>query len=224
MEPFYSDDYVTLYNADSLEHPELWDAGDVLVTDPPYGMNFVSGKNKRDKFGLIHGDDSTDLRDRMLADWARGGACRPALVFGNWRNAKPDGVRQRLVWCKTDTPGMGDLKLPWGPADEEIYVMGKGWDVSKLDVKREGSVVPFGRPHGDETKYGHPTPKPVGLLMELIRRCPDGVVVDPFAGSGATLMACRKLGRRCIGVELEERYCKGAVKRLTEPEQLDLAL
>lgn len=100
--------------------------------------------------------------------------------------------------------------------------MGKGWDVSKLEVKREGSVVPFCRPHGDETKYGHPTPKPVGLLMELIRRCPDGVVVDPFAGSGATLMACRKLGRRCIGVELEERYCEGAVKRLTEPEQLSL--
>ena len=100
--------------------------------------------------------------------------------------------------------------------------MGKGWDVSKLEVKREGSVVPFCRPHGDETKYGHPTPKPVWLLMELIRRCPDGVVVDPFAGSGATLMACRKLGRRCIGVELEERYCEGAVKRLTDPEQLSL--
>lgn len=106
LEPFYSDDLVTLYHADSLEHPELWDRGDVLVTDPPYGMNFVSGKNKRDKFGLIHGDDSTDLRDRMLADWARGGladrlSCSGIGVIRNrmaFVSGWCGGRRIRLAW------------------------------------------------------------------------------------------------------------------------------
>ena len=119
---------------------------------------------------------------------------------------------------------MGNLKLPWGPSDEEIYVLGDGWDVSVLPLKRQGSVIPVGGAVGGvrNARFGHPTPKPVELMVSLIERCPPGVIVDPFAGSGATLMACRRLGRRCIGVELDERYCEGAVKRLTEPEQSPL--
>jgi site-specific DNA-methyltransferase (adenine-specific) len=61
---------------------------------------------------------------------------------------------------------------------------------------------------------GHPTPKPIPLMGNLIEKCPDGVIADPFAGSGATLIAARNLGRKTIGVELEEKYCEIIASRL----------
>ena len=69
MEPFYDDGCVTLFNADSLEHPELWAGGDVLVTDPPYGMRYLCGHNRSDRYGRINGDESTAVRDAALDVW-----------------------------------------------------------------------------------------------------------------------------------------------------------
>ncbi|WP_333792761.1 site-specific DNA-methyltransferase [Microbacterium ginsengisoli] len=115
---------------------------------------------------------------------------------------------------------MGDLRLPWGPAHEDIHVLGDGWDVAATGKKRTGSVIVTSRGRGgssgDENAFGHPTPKPVSLMEDLISSCPPGVIADPFAGSGATLIAARNLGRRAIGVELEERYCEAIVRRLSQ--------
>jgi len=214
MKPYYEDDLVTLYHGDCIEVTE-WVQADVLVTDPPYGMAFSSGWRKAESLGRIAGDQDSSLRDAALSVW---GPTKPALVFGRWSIAAPVGERQRLIWSKGATPGMGDLSIPWGPSHEDIHLLGQGWDVKATGHGRASSVITThsvrGGSSGAENATGHPTPKPVALMEALVERTPEGVIADPFAGSGATLLAARNLGRSVIGVELEERYCEMIAKRL----------
>jgi site-specific DNA-methyltransferase (adenine-specific) len=210
MRVYYEDEYVTLYQGDCMADPRPWLSADVLVTDPPYGMAYSSNSSKYNgPSAPIAGDNDPDLRDRALEMWGTG----PALVFGTWRVARPAATKQLIVWDKGDSPGMGDLSIPWGPSHEEIYVMGSGFR-----GKRGGSVIRSkGLGAADANRPNHPTPKPVGLMEVLIEKCPAGwVIADPFAGSGATLVAARNLGRRAIGFELEERYCEIIASRLAQ--------
>lgn len=200
MTPYYADESLTLYHGDCRE-VTAWLEADVLVTDPPYGMAYVSGWKSNE----IVGDRTLDARDAALAAWGD----RPALVFGTWRVERPAATRALLVWDKGEWPGMGDLKLPWGPSHEEVYVLGDGFVGT-----REGTVIRTNRIPA--ARVDHPTPKPVSLMERLIQKCPPGVVADPFAGSGATLLAARAQGRRAIGVELEERYCELIASRLAQ--------
>lgn len=207
--PYYQDDCVTLYHGDCLEQREWLDA-DVLVTDPPYGVAYTSGRvegRKRNATGISN-DRSPAIRSDALNLWDS----RPAIVFGSWRVPKPANVRQQLIWDKGDDPGTGDLTMPWGSTFEEIYVLGKGaaWVGS-----RSPSVLRANKPHWMH-RPDHPTPKPVGLMEQLIQKCPPGIIADPFAGSGATLLAARNLGRKVIGVELEEKYCEIIAKRFQQ--------
>lgn len=203
MKPYFSDGLVDLYLGDCREVREWLDA-DVLVTDPPYGVAYESGRVPSRTRMPIAGDTSTEIRDHALADW--GG--RPALVFGSWDQPRPAGTKHRLIWSKGDDPGMGDLNMPWGKSDEEIYLLGAGFV-----GKRGPNVLVFNKPSVNN-RPDHPTPKPVALMEALIAKCPPGVIADPFAGSGSTLVAAQRLGRRAIGVEVEERYCEIAARRL----------
>ena len=205
MSIYYQDDLVTLYHGDCLEHPEWWTDADVLVTDPPYGMAYRSGwvRDRTDR--AIAGDDTTGVRDAALHAWGN----RPALVFGTWRAERPRDARTLLIWDK-GLVGMGALDLPWGPSHEEIYVLGTGFV-----GKRGKSVLHIqGLSSNDPERFGHPTPKPVPLMETLIAHCPPGCIADPFAGSGSTLVAAKLLGRKAVGVELEEKYCEIAARRL----------
>lgn len=205
--PYYADDQVTLYLGDCREI-DAWLAADVMVTDPPYGMAYLSNRSKRGPSEAIAGDANGDLRDTVLQSW--GG--RPALVFGTWRVQRPASTRHVVVWDKGDNPGTGDLTLPWGNSFEELYVLGRGWT-----GKRGPNVLRFPTlSHQSASRPDHPTPKPVALMETLIMRCPDGVIADPFAGSGATLVAARNQGRRAVGVEVDERYCEGIARRLNQ--------
>lgn len=204
VKPYYEEDDITIYHADcNGVVPSVWHDADVMITDPPYGMKYDSGWKSRP----IRGDSDVSLRDAVLDIWAG----RPALVFGRWSCARPKGIRHLLIWNKGDWPGMGDLSLPWGPSTEEIYVIGDGWI-----GKRSGSILHYPyRPNGN-TEY-HPTEKPEGLMDRLIRATNSTVsVIDPFMGTGATISAAKRLNRRAIGIEIEERYCEIAAKRLSQ--------
>jgi DNA modification methylase len=210
-EPYYQDDLVTLFHGDCRE-VDAWLAADVLVTDPPYGLAYESNRNRdkrNQKLGRpIAGDQDVSLRDAVLGRWGD----RPALVFGRWDCPRPVRTRARLIWDKGNAPGMGDLSLPWGRSDEEIYVLGAGFV-----GKRSGSVLRAQMlMSGDRNRPDHPTPKPVGLMEGLLTKCPSGAVADPFAGSGSTLVAAKLQGRRAIGVEVKERYCEMAARRLAQ--------
>ena len=211
MSLYYQDEHVTLYHGDCLTEHREWLDADVLVTDPPYGMAYYSGRRKADD--AIAGDRSLTARDDVLDAWRYGNSDRPALSFGTWKQPRPDGVKQLIVWDKRGGAGFsGDLKMPWADITEEIYVMGKGWRGGRVPAIYSVPTIPAASPE----RHGHPTPKPVGLMSLLLEKCPNGVVADPFAGSGATLVAARDMGRKAIGVELEERYCEIIAKRLDQ--------
>jgi DNA modification methylase len=211
--PYYEDDSVTLYLGDCLEVSE-WLAGDVLVTDPPYGVawrGITTGVNKgydKHKDGIA-GDKTTRARDDVLALWKN----RPAIVFGSWKQPRPEHTEHRLIWHKKGQ-APGALNAAFMSQDEEIYIMGQGFRKSSPPLR---SVITTTEARSIEVaKIGHPTPKPVGLMEILIDRCPEGVIVDPFAGSGATLLAARNLGRKAVGVELEDKYCELIANRLSQ--------
>lgn len=211
MTPYYDDGQCAIYHGDCREI-DAWDiAGGFMITDPPYGMAHRSGKQGAFGDCSIVGDESTNLRDEVLAAWAP----RPALVFGRWSVMKPIGTKTTLTWDKGDLIGMGDLALPWGPSTEEIYVLGSGF-VGKRgrSVLRYQAIGPYQQARGERL---HPTQKPLGLLRDLVGKCaPLAPIVDPFMGSGTTLRAAKDLGRKSVGIEIDESYCEIAANRLAQ--------
>ncbi|MGB5758855.1 MAG: site-specific DNA-methyltransferase [Acidimicrobiales bacterium] len=204
-EPYYSDPWVTIYHGDCLDILPGLDA-DVMVTDPPYGMGHSAGGG-RPKRPII-GDESSNVRDEILSRWDG-----PALVFGRWNIPHPESAWLCLTWDKGDWPGTGDLNEPWGMSTEEIYVIGKGFVGRRTGtVLRHDRITRVAGPN--PAKWPHPTEKPLSLIADLVSKCPVGVVLDPFMGSGTTLRAAKNLGRRAIGIEIEERYCEIAAKRM----------
>ncbi len=211
---------MTLYHGDCLTEHREWLDADVLITDPPYGIAFEPRKTINGVATMRHeddikGDKDTAVRDEALAIW--GG--KPFAMFGAWR--KPLAAASvRVIWDKGDGVGVGNTNIPWRPSTEEIYIGGKWPKAVPLGTgggRRVGGIIRVPcAPSRLAEKVGHPTPKPLELMSELVARFPEGVVSDPFAGGGSTLVAVKSLGRKAVGVELEERYCEIIAKRLSQ--------
>ena len=221
MTLYYEDEHVTLYHGDSREI-DVWTHADVLVTDPPYGRDWQSGSgmtnaqgrgNGSKAHGGIANDKDTTARDKILEAW---GGDRVAAMFGDPLIAQPAGSVQALVYVKPLDAGIKGARAGFRRDVEMVYLIGP-WDVG---VGGESSALTTGGlvagPRGIATRYGHPHAKPVDVLERLIEKAPGGVIADPVAGSGSTLIAARNLGRKAIGVEVEEKYCELIVSRLAQ--------
>lgn len=201
----------------------------VVMTDPPYSSGGFqeSGKAQSSvgtrkitlKGGRLDGDNLTTrgyfgmLREVfkhlraandlfLFTDWRMWTTATDAVEYRGWR------VRSMIVWDKM-TPGMGN---PF-PGQHELIVFGRRQPRSRrgagnvIRAKRTGNI-------------NHPTEKPVELLCEMLKITEPGLVVDPFAGSGSTLIAARMLGRAAVGFEIQEEYAERAALRLSQTELL----
>lgn len=228
MDPYYTDGIVTLYHDDALTMQGWpWAQCDVLVTDPPYGRGWRQGASRtavarrtiatsRRASGRqtgIAGDNDTSTRDRALALWGE----RPAIVFGSLLLSCPQGTKQVAIYQKPPDSGTKGTHAGLRRDVEAIYLVGP-WpaglngDSSVLRTAARNS----GNPAGLAARYGHPHAKPVDVMVDLVQRCPPGTIADPFAGTCSTLIAARMDGRRAVGVEIEERRCETAARRLQQ--------
>ena len=231
MTPYYEDDLVTLYHGDARDILPCiaTDAADCVITDPPYGMSYVTNHRRADDplRSPVQGDEDLNaLRDvmpqldRVLANnrhaylFAGSTMLAPTLdtVSATWT------VKNTLIWDKGDAGSVGDLEAGYAVTWEAIIYASKGR--RKLNGPRPRAIYRYDWTGTRDPV--HPTVKPVGLLSWLMAKStgPGELVIDPFAGSGTTLRSAKDLGRRAIGVELDERYCEIAVDRLRQ-ESLD---
>ncbi len=227
MRPERLSDAVTLYQGDCLDVLPLLEPGsvDAVITDPPYGISFQScHRRKEDRFDEIANDGSPYV-------WFLPGALRAAtdpavmLCFCRWDTA--EAFRQAMEWAgwsgmtqlvwDREVHGMGDLTGRPSPQHDTIWFAVNG--KYKLPGKRPSSVYRHQRVSGGDLH--HPNEKPLKLMRALIRDYtrPGDTVLEPFAGSGTTLVACALEGRRCIGVEIDPGHCDTIRRRIDEVYQ-----
>lgn len=216
MTPYYSDEFVTIYHGDCLTMLDEIEA-DVLVTDPPYGIDWKKGAGigvVGSRHRGIANDSDTSARDAVLGWWGD----RPWVVFGSLKVALPANWKQALVFHKDCAhAGLIGIRRPWLNNWEPIFVGGVWPDQTpRLDSVIATCETSAAGYHGYATRAGHPHAKPVDVMAKLILAAPDGVILDTFAGSGSTLRAAKDLGRRAIGIEAHEPYCEIAAKRCAQ--------
>lgn len=205
-------DRCTIINADCrdvLDSMKL-PAGSIVVTDPPYGISHKSNGQIFQNADAIAGDESLELADAVRA-WCERMNLPLAMFFSPYRPM--DGWRSVLVWDKGGHVGGGGDRATCWKRDFELIGVERN---EPLNGQRDSAVLRFRALLPPPS--GHFAEKPVGLIKYLIQKMigPVGVVVDPFAGSGTTLRAAKDLGAPCIGIEIEEKWCQVAARRLEQ--------
>lgn len=204
MTPYYQDDGITIYHGDCREILPHVPPIDLVLTDPPYGL--------RDR--MQGGTWGAASKYRDLRSWDYSPTSETFdLIFdktilaviwgGNYFALHPS--RCWLVWDKQNAvKTMADCELAW----------------TNLDRPTKRFSWPVGVHH-----FEHPTEKPLELMIWTLKQCWNGrgapprseeTILDPFMGSGTTLRAAKEMGCKAIGIEIEERYCEIAVRRLAQ--------
>jgi site-specific DNA-methyltransferase (adenine-specific) len=213
--PYYSDDWVTIYHGDCRESASV--EANALVTDPPYGIGWTRGSWDDDPSGYA------DLMAWLVAEGARiGGWC---FVFQSMQNVArfhewfPDGWR---IFAACKNFAQVTKQGAWRAWDPVVF-----WNSGPNSGPNSGIVnrdFHVGNVAGVMSHpAGHPCPRPLDTMRHIvgIATAYGETILDPFAGSGTTLRAAKDLGRRAVGIELDERYCEIAARRCAQ-EVLDL--
>ena len=217
MKPYYDHAGISIYNCDYREILPSIEA-DFLCTDPPYELVASGGgiAAKREYFNGIHRQLDCGFDFQLLSKWPRWMAfCSKDSLVGllTFADSLP-GRWQLVTWNKPNpTPLMNGNYLP----DTE-YIVHKFESSKGLYGGYEDRSRFIIHPAEQNGSMGHPTIKPLSVMERLLKTGSDKgqTIVDPFCGSGTTLVAAKNLGRRAVGIEIEERFCELAAKRLQQ--------
>ena len=222
--PYYEEDGIRIFLGDCREIlPELKDESiDLILTDPPYGIGYQSNmRTATKKFNKITNDDNNTRFSAypLLYRLLKNNSC--GVFFCSFKNYAVDylelnkvfDIKNCIVWDKGGG-GIGDLKHTLS-TDYELAIIGHKGNF-EIVGKRIGSVWEI--PKVFPSDMTHPTEKPAELFTKMINvfATSDCLVLDPYMGSGTTLVAAKLLGRRAIGIEISEEYCAIAVDRLRQ--------
>jgi len=239
MTPYYTDDACTIYHGDTREIlPTLHDIS-LMFTSPPYNLGTknggASGMNVKSLAAKSLANGYASYSDDMeQGDYD---AWQEEIVHAMWDALTDDGaifynhkprvqggmlklptdygaslpLRQIIVWDRMT--GMNFSSSFFLPKSEWIVVWAKPeWRLASKSASQIGDVWRISPENADD----HPAPFPLALPMTAISATTAQVICDPFMGSGTTLRAAKDLGRRAIGIEIDERYCEIAAKRLAQ--------
>jgi len=208
---FYHTDNGVLLCADCLEvMPEL-EPVDLCLTDPPYGIGESNEKNasrgkcaKPTDYGHYNWD-SKKVSDRHITNTIK--KAKHSIIFGgNYYINCLSNSSCWLVWDKDNTGDFADCELAWTNFDSAVR---------KFKYRWNGMLQECGGK--DKEKRYHPTQKPVGLFVQILLKYSKAgqVILDSFAGSGTTALACERIGNReWILIEREKNYCQIAKQRI----------
>ena len=222
--PYYQDDLVTLYHADCAElmwTPQLHYG--VVVTDPPYniGYDYLTyrdrlGENEyitllkaaiREPAVVIHYPEPMFSVAQMLGT-------RPTKMVAWVYNANTPRQWRSVAWFGLK-PDLSQVRQPYkNPTDRRVRALLEGgadgtalYDWWHIDQVKNVS----------DEKTEHPCPIPLELARRIVAVTPGDIpIIDPFAGSGTVLRAAKDLGRKAIGIEIDEHYCEIAAKRCAQ--------
>ena len=197
----------------------------LCVTDPPYGVNYDPGWRNVEaakgnlayavrRIGPVTNDDRADWREawalfpgNVIYSWHPAGA--PSLVHAAALQDSGFAIRMQIIWAKSNFPiGRGDYHVRHEPC---WYAVREGKPSRRTDDRTQTTLWEINLDKNVEG--GHSTQKPCECMERPIRNHDAPEVYDPFLGSGTTMIACERLGRRCFGMDVEPRYVDVAVKR-----------
>ena len=216
MKPYYDHAGITIYHGDCLEVLPSLAGVDLVLTDPPYNLSLASAGKMTGWGDLMNG---AFFYAHLLKEFERLTANRQgaAWVFNSWRGLpvlmkaafEADWpIVSLLVWDKEWIGPGGQRGLR--PSYELVALFCQ----STFAITNRGLPDIWRCPFSSHKPNGHPAEKPVALVSRTVQESGGDSVLDPFMGSGTTLVAAQALGKQCVGIEIEPRYCEIAVTRL----------
>jgi site-specific DNA-methyltransferase (adenine-specific) len=202
MKPYYEHAGITIYHGDCREVLPTLGPVDLVLTDPPYGVGMESFK-----------DDFSCVPEALKVCESKLMACfmSPRRIYDLCRALDGNWEYERTIWMEK----VADISFPWRGwlmNSEAILIFsrpGAAWPTPEKYSRDCYRVGPWG-------KQGHPNNKPPDVVQDIIQKIAGQSIIDPFMGSGTTLRAAKDLGRKAIGIEIEEKYCEIAAKRLSQ--------